>query len=449
MTPGNLALEIILLVLFFLLHGLFAAWETAGAAINDKKLDLLAKSGDTRGRRLKKLTEKSQKFLATMRIGQSLSGLCAAAVATLGFGGRLYEALMTLPLAGKTLAKAAALLVILVLLCYFMLVFTSLIPKKIAAAKGDGFVLATSRLIAFFMALFTPLYALASGSGRVLLRLFGVNPDASREKVTEEEILMMVDAGEEEGAIHEEERAMIENVFEFNDTFVEEIMTHRTDMACLGSDATLEDVIALATSEGYSRIPIYEQDIDHIVGILFVKDILPFASEQDKGEFDLARLLHPVYFVPESKKANSLFRELQRDKNHLAIVVDEYGGTAGLITMEDLIESIMGDIVDEYDQEEPDIRKLDEHTYLLDGGADIDDVAQLFGKDLSSEDYDTVGGLIIAELGRIPADGETPVVKIGNLTLAVLKVEERRIVRVRATLTPPPAADTAAPDDGQ
>ncbi len=436
MSQSYTAALIVLLALFLLLHALFAAWETAVIGIKDKKLERLALS-ESKAKKLEKLTNKAQRFLSAMRTGQTLCVLAGACTSLFAFSARLAGCIQSLPFrVGQKTAMTLSCALILLAACFFIQCFCSLIPKKLAS-NAENFALSSAGAISFFCALFTPLNKLVLFTAKGVLKLFGASVEASNGKVTEEEILMMVDAGEEEGAIHEDEKTMIENVFEFNDTFVDEIMTHRTEMVCLSSDATLSDAVEVATDKGYSRIPVYEEDIDHITGILYIKDILPFAGKMPKDAFRLQNLLHPVYFVPESQKANSLFRQLQKDKNHMAIVVDEYGGTAGLITMEDLIESVMGDIIDEYDKEEPDIKKINETTYLLDGGTDIDEISDLFSKDFTSEDYDTLGGFLIAQLGRIPADGETPVARVSGITFEILLVEDRRIVSVKAHIDEP------------
>ena len=271
-------------------------------------------------------------------------------------------------------------------------------------------------------------------SRKKLLRLLprSLRPSGllSADAVTEEEILQMVGQGEEKGVIEETEKDMIANILDFNDTTVGETMTHRTDVAAVADDDPVMKVVEIAVEHGYSRVPVYHEDIDSIVGICYVKDLLPYVGKELPELIDLTNLMRPAYFVPETKKCSQLFTEMTERKVQIAVVVDEYGGTAGLITLEDLVESIVGNIQDEYDHEEDDIHRVSETEFTVDGTASIDEISDLTGVQLPEGDYDTIAGLVTEQLGFIPKEGEHPRVSVAGLSISVLEVEDQRLSRL-------------------
>lgn len=277
----------------------------------------------------------------------------------------------------------------------------------------------------------SPFVKLLSVSTNFVVRLFGVDPGADEKRVTEEEIRMLVDVGEEKGTIHESEKEMINNIFEFDNKIVSDIMTHRTDIAGIPIDSSLQDVLDTVKRKKFTRFPVYEDNIDNIIGILNVKDLL-FLLEDNNQDFDLKHLLRQPYFVPESKKTDELFKELQSTKTHMAVAIDEYGGTAGIVTIEDLIEEIVGNIFDEYDEEEKEFEKLDENTYLINGVASLERVEDFLEVELPVEDYDTLSGFLIGQLGRIPGENENPEIEFNGLVFKVEEMVEKRIAKVKA-----------------
>lgn len=250
------------------------------------------------------------------------------------------------------------------------------------------------------------------------------------ENITEEEILQMVGEGEESGAIEETERDMITNILDFNDTTAEETMTHRTDIIAVSDDSPISEVITVAVENGYSRVPVYHEDIDSVSGICYVKDLLPYVGRDLPNFITLKDLMRPAYFIPETKKCSQLFTEMTERKVQIAIVVDEYGGTAGLVTLEDLVESIVGNIQDEYDHEEEEIHQMSETEFTVDGTASIDEIADLTETELPEGDYDTIAGLVTEQLGIIPKEDEHPQIKINGLTITVLEVEDQRLSKL-------------------
>ena len=261
-------------------------------------------------------------------------------------------------------------------------------------------------------------------------RLFGSKDAEQKQAETEEEILSLVEEGQEKGLIEDDTKSIIENVFDFDDTVAYEIMTHRRDMTSLEDVVSLDEVVKTAVDSGHSRIPVYHEDIDNIVGMLYVKDLLPFVGAPAPADFRLRSLLRPVLFVPRTKDCRSLFGYMQKHRTQIAVVVDEYGGTEGIITLEDLIEDILGNIRDEYDDEEDEVRLVDEGRYAVDGAMSIEDVEQLTGTALSDSDSETVAGFILDKLGRIPASDEQPYVESDGLRLTALHTDDRRITEV-------------------
>jgi len=266
--------------------------------------------------------------------------------------------------------------------------------------------------------------------------LFGGDPNATDENVTEEEIRMMVDLGEEKGTIEVAEKEMIENVFDFNNITASEVMTHRKDIIVIPKNATLEEVLNLMEEEKYTRFPVYEEDIDNIVGMVHSKDIIKYVSGKNNLKFKVEDILRPIYFVPDSKMIDDIFRELQKNKMYMAVVVDEYGGTSGILTIEDLMEQIVGNIFDEYDSEEPvDFIPLDENTQLVDGTVNLVEVEKKFDKKLPADEFDTLGGFIMGHLGFVPEEGDRPEFEFNGLLFKVEEVVEKRITKVKVCIT--------------
>ena len=268
-----------------------------------------------------------------------------------------------------------------------------------------------------------------------VVRLLGFEPNADEEVVTEEEIRMMVDVGGEKGVIEYDQKEMINNIFDFDDMDAGGVMTHRTDVVAADvNDTTLEEFLALAIENGRSRVPLYDEDIDNIVGIVYVKDLLQYVGKEVKGT--LKSIMREPYFVPETKACGELFKEMRLQRIQMAVVVDEYGGTAGIVTLEDIVEAVMGNIQDEYDEEEEEISKIDENTFTVEGTIDIEEIDELIGKDLPEGDYETLAGFIMDELQCIPKNGEMNEVVFENVKFTVLEVEDRRIEKIKVEITP-------------
>ena len=423
--------ELFVLVLLVFINAFFAASEIALISLNDNKIKLLADEGNKKARMLKNLLSEPSRFLATIQIGITLAGFLASAYASESFADRLVNFVLSTGVqVPQDILKGIAVAVITIVLAYFTLVFGELVPKRLAMQKSEEISMFAIGPLNFLSVVTYPFVKLLTASTNFFIRLFGGNPNADEEKVTEEEIRMMVDVGEEKGTIHEIEKEFINNVFEFDDKVASDIMTHRTEIAAIPIDAKLERIVNLISSEKYTRIPVYEDSIDNIIGILNVKDLVPFTMKNN-NQFDLMALLRKPNFVPDSKKLSDLFKELQKNKTHMVVVIDEYGGTAGIITIEDVLEEIVGNIFDEYDEEEFEFKKIDDNTYLFDGSISLDTVEELIDMSLPVEEYDTLSGYVIGQLGKIPNKGEQPLVELENFVFKVEEVEEKRIVRIK------------------
>lgn len=423
---------ILFLLVLILINAFFAASEIALISLNDNKIRLMAEDGDKKSGQIMKLLGEPSGFLATIQIGITLTGFLASAFAAENFSDHLAQMLKVLgvPVSDVWLTNISLVLITIVL-SYFTLVLGELVPKRLAMKKAEAIARLAVGPLAFLKVVAAPFVNLLTISMNFVVRLFGVDPNAEDEEVTEEEIRMMVDVGEEKGAILEDEKTMINNIFEFNDTAVQEIMTHRIDIFAFPVEASYDEVIAAVNIEKYSRIPVYEGDIDNIIGILRPKDLLQFiADKHDKNDFNLRKIIRRPFFVPGTKRADVLLKELKSSQNHIAIVIDEYGGTAGIITLEDLIEEIIGNIFDEDDDAERDFTKVDDNTCIINGSVSLDDVKEFLGVDLPVNRYETLSGFIIGQLGRIPQPGETPLVDYAGLEFKVKEIDEKRIAKV-------------------
>ncbi|HJB26097.1 MAG TPA: hemolysin family protein [Firmicutes bacterium] len=423
---------IVILVLLILTNALFAASEIAVISLNDAKIEKMAEDGNKKAKTILKLVKNPSNFLATIQIGVTLSGFFSSAIAADNFADSLAGLFVGTGISYATL-RAIAFVVITLALSFVTLVFGELVPKRIAMKKSEQLSFAVCGLLYGLSVICKPVVFILSKTTNGVARLFGVGPQDDTDEVTEEEIRMMIDVGKEKGSIEEMEGEMINNVFEFDDITVEEVMTHRTDVTAVSTTDTLEEIVELALSEGYSRLPVYEEDIDNIIGILYIKDLLKLVGKTQVSPFSARDYMRPAFYIPESNKCNDLFKEMTARKIQMAIVVDEYGGTSGIVTMEDLLESIVGEIQDEFDNEDEEISQIGEHAFLIDGATNIEDVNEALDISIpESEDYDSLGGYILSVIGRIPTGNDHAVINVDDVTFTILTVEERRIAKVKA-----------------
>lgn len=421
--------QLIILFSLILLNAFFSMSEIAVITLNDKKIKKMAENGDKGAKKLVKFMENSGKFLATIQVGVTISGFLTSAIASQSFSGMLADALSFLPLSAST-GYAISTVIITIILSYFSLVLGELVPKKIAMQHAEKIAFSVAGILQAVGTAFNPFIRLLSSSTNIVIRILGFDPDANEDTLTEEEILMMVDAGKEKGFIEDSAKDMIENVFDFDNKTANEIMTHRIDIAAVEDNQTIRDAVELAITKGYSRIPVFNEDLDNIIGVVYVKDLLKYICEELPEKTKIVDIMRPIAFIPESKRCNELFSEMTANKTQIAIVIDEYGGTEGLITMEDLVESIVGNIQDEYDNEEEEITKISDNTFTVDGSAAIDEVSELVGISLPKGDYDTIAGMIVDKLGRIPEKDDHSSVIVENVKFTIQKVEDRRITKI-------------------
>ena len=436
-TAVSIILKILLLFVLILVNAFFAMSEIAIISLNDTKIEKLAEEGDKKAKQIMKLTENSSNFLSMIQIGVTLAGFLTSASAADSFVPIIMEAVgPVIPAGLVSVAETVALILITIVISYFSLVLGELVPKKIAMQKAESISYKIVGFLLVFMKITKPFVKVLAFSTNTIVRLFGIDPSADEEQVTEEEILMMVDVGEEKGVIENTQAEMISNIFELDDIDAGDIMTHRVDMAAVEADEPISEVLKVAIEDGYSRIPVFDDDPDNIVGMVYVKDLLEYVGKELPTDKSIREVMREAYFVPETKKCGKLFAEMSENHIQMAIVVDEYGGTAGLVTLEDIVESIMGNIQDEYDDEDEEIAKINDTTFTVEGNTDIDEVDELVGAEIPQEDYDTLAGFIISRLGYLPKDGDMDTVEFENLKFTVLSVEDKRIAKVRIDITP-------------
>lgn len=436
---GNIFGHLLLLLLLILCNAFFAASEIAIITLNDAKLRKMAEEGHQKAGKVLALTADSSRFLATIQVGVTLAGFLTSATAAQSLSAplsawfvRLFPALQP----HGAIVQTVSVVVITLLMSYFSLVLGELVPKRIAMQKAETVAFAFIGVLRVVAVITRPFVKILALSTNLLVRLCGMDPHADEEQVTEEEIRMLVDVGEEKGVIEEVQKDMINNIFEFDDLTAGEVMTPRTDVAALDIEDSLSEALRIGVDEGFSRLPVYEEDIDHILGILHIKDLLPYVGQPLPDGVSLRNLMRETYFVPETKHCGELFSEMTAKHMQMAVVVDEYGGVAGIVSMEDLLESIVGNMQDEFDNEEEEITQLEENTFEVDGSTAMEELGDRLGKQLPEGDYETVAGFLMQQLGRIPEPEEHPQVQFENVLFTVQEMDDRRIETVHIELLP-------------
>ena len=427
--------ELLVIALLILLNGIFVAAEIALISIRRSRVEQLVDEGSRGARRVRRLIDEPGRFLAVIQLGITFVGFLAAAFAAVSLVKGLAALLKNAGFPADY-ADATALIAVTILLSLFTIVFGELVPKTLALAHPDRFALTLARPVDVLARLLGPIVALLTGVTGAITRLFGAEV-ARDAQISAEELKLIVERGGEQGVLEAEEEQMIQAVIELGDRRLHEVMVPRVGMVGLSADATLDEALDAIVAEGHSRIPVYEDSVDEIVGILYAKDLLPFLKHGAAERPVVRSLLRPPVFVPESMSIDDLLHELQRRKVHIAIVLDEYGGTAGLVTIEDLLEEIVGEIQDEYDTEEPATVRLSDTEARIDGLVSIEELAEFFDIELDLEDqdeYDTVGGLIFHRLGDVPKPGDR--VNIDGLSLTVESTDGRRVSKVLAVREP-------------
>ena len=424
----TIVFQLLVQVILILINAFFAATEIAVISLNANKLRKLEEEGDKMAPKLLHMVEDSSSFLSTIQIAITLSGFLGAAFAGDAFAEYLTTWLLSLGVGiPASVLNTISLVVVTVILSYFTLIFGELVPKRIAMQKSMEMARLSCRVVTAIATIAKPVVKLLALSTNGMLRLLRMKVDVEEDQVTEDEIRMMIDLGNESGSIKEDEKELLHNVFDFSDQTVSDVMTHAADVETISVDATREEVLDTIRSTGLSRFPVYGEDESDILGVLNARDFLmDWAVDGTKTVRDLMR---PAYLVPESLDADDLLRDMQRKKIHLAVVLDEYGELAGVITVEDLLEEIVGNIYDEFDPAEPqELEQLGENLWRVSGSLSVEDLADELDMEIpEDEDYDTVGGMILSCLRTIPEDGTQPLVHVNGLDIQVEKVEDHRI----------------------
>lgn len=430
MGDTNIFSQLLLQLILIALNAVFACAEIAVLSFNGAKLEKMAEDGDKRARRLLKLTDEPARFLATIQVAITLSGFLASAFAADNFATLLSDWVigLGLKLPAATVHSVAVILITLIL-SYFTLVLGELVPKRLAMKKAEQLSLALSGLISFIAKVFSPIVSLLTVSTNALLRLFGIDPEEDEDEGSEEEIRMMVDSSSEKGLIDTEEGEMIQNVFEFDDLTVGEIATHRTEVTFLWSDETDEEWAETIKNNAHSFFPICDESIDNVVGILNSKIYFRLADTARESVMQAA--VREVFFVPESMKADTLFRNMKQQRNNFAVVLDEYGGTHGIVTMSDLLVQIVGEFDDE-EEIEQDIFPAGENTWRINCRAELEELEELFDIEEIDAESTTVSGFVIEQFGDIPEVGDTFTYE-DLFTVKVLSSDPKRVIEILVT----------------
>ncbi|HYE08574.1 MAG TPA: hemolysin family protein, partial [Patescibacteria group bacterium] len=384
---GDLWTQMLVILLLIGLNAFFAASEMAIVSVRQSRIKPLVDEGNKAAIIVSKFLDEPSKLLATIQIGITFAGFLASAI-----GAQRLSSSLTIFLAGLNVpvisgsASWIATFIVTSIIALFTLVLGELVPKRIALSQSDKIALSVAGYINFFSKVTSPAVKFLTVSTNFIVKLLGGKVTATGEQITEEEIRLMINVGEEKGIFQETETEMINSIFEFDDTVAKEVMTPRTDIIAISAETTLEEILDTIVEENFSRIPVYEESIDNIIGVLYVKDLFSMIKRKMEWEVSLKNIIRPIYFVPEYKKIDELFKEMQKSKNHIAVVIDEYGGTAGLITIEDLLEEIVGNIFDEYDDVVLDYEKIDDNTYIVSGMLDIDDVNDILDTNIPDEE---------------------------------------------------------------
>ncbi len=426
--------QLFFIIILICINAFFAASEIAILSVRQSKLKPLIEKNNKSAVIINKYLEEPSKFLATIQIGITLAGFFASALSAKTLAVRLGDVLRkTNIILLNQFSDTISFILITVIIAYITLVLGELVPKRMALQKSDKIALFAAKPMAFISRITFPIVKLLTYSTNLAVKLLGGSIKYDSQQITEEEIRLMINVGEEKGVIQETETEMINSIFEFDDTIVKEVMTPRTDMIVININADMEEILNVIVGEHFSRIPVYMDTIDNIIGILYVKDLFGIIKKDGELEISLKDIIRDANYVSEYKKIDVLFRDMQKSKNHMAIVIDEYGGTAGLITIEDLLEEIVGNIFDEYDDEILEFEKVDDNIYIVNGMLSLDEVNHIMDMDFPEEDleFDTISGMVLSLSGKMPEVGDE--VEFDGAEFRIEEVEDKRITKIRIT----------------
>ena len=431
MSEGSLLLQIVIIIILTGINAFFSSAEMAIVSLNKNKLKILIEDGNKKAILLDNLLKEPSKFLSTIQVGITLASFFASASAATGLSQFLSEALKPLKI---PYSSQISMILITFILSYVTLVFGELIPKRIALRNSENIALSSVGVIVFISTIFSPFVKFLTFSTNLVLTILRMREDNIEEKVSKEELRSLVEVGKEHGVINETEQEMIENIIEFDEKIAREIMIPRTKVFLIDKNISIHELFENKEIEKYSRIPVYENEADNIIGILMVKDLMIEASKKGFDNIKISDLVQEAYFVPETKNVNELFNEMQLEKKHITILIDEYGGFSGIVTLEDLIEEVMGNIDDEFDDEDLSIHQISKNKYLVNGDVSLYNLNDNFHFELESKYYDTLSGILIENLGYIPEDNENiEPITINGVIFKPQRVRNKKIEKVVMT----------------
>ncbi len=434
MDPDPSYISRILIVLFLIIaHGFFSSGEILVVSKNKRKIHQNSEYHSRNTKKLTQMVSEPSKAIASMESGMIFTEFLAASAALVFFYPLLRDYLISFSI---SYAQIIAFVAVVFVLAFFMVIFGVYIPKRIALHYSESFAAVAAYPLLVFIKFMKPFVLVTQKITLVLSNILGISGTKMEERITMEEIRTIIDVGQEQGVINTLEKEMINSVINFDNKYAEDIMTARTEVFMIDVESPIEEYVGEMLELKYSRIPVYEGDIDNIIGLLYVKDYLLHAYQYGFTKVNLRKLIRPAYFIPERKGIDELFLELQETRKHMAILIDEYGGFSGIVTMEDILEEIVGDIDDEYDHDEPDIRIIDSKNFYARGSVSIKEINSKLGTDFdeNSDDFDTLGGLLITEMGYIPEEEEHKTIEIMNVRFFIHKIEDKRIMTVRIEL---------------
>lgn len=431
----NIFYQLMLLVFLTGVNAFFASAEIAVVSVNKNKIKLMAENEENKNAKLiLNLLEEPTKFLSTIQVAITLSGFLASASAATSFSKPLGAILLKLGISSPYNENISLILVTL-LLSFFTLVFGELVPKRVALQKAESISTFVVKPILFISKISSPFIKLLSFSTNLILQILGMKTEKLEENVSEEEIRSMIEVGQANGVFNEIEKEMINSIFEFDDIVAQEIMIPRTDVYTIDVNAPVSQYLDELLNTKHGRIPVYDGDIDNIIGILHLKDFILEARKKGFENVDIKSILRKPYLIPESKKVDELFKSMQRDKKSMAVLIDEYGGFAGIVTMQDLVEEVMGNIEDEHDTSFKKLEKIDESNYIVHALISLDELEENFGVKIESENYNTISGFLINILGIIPDNTYVgKVIETENLIFKIISIKENRIEKVKMTI---------------
>lgn len=424
----SISMQILLLLILTLINGFFSCAEMAMVSVNKNKIKKLADGGNKKAILVQKFHDEPTKFLSTIQVAITLAGFFSSASAATGLSDPLARWLTTrqVPYSGQI-----SLITVTLVLSFFTLVFGELVPKRIAMHNPEAISMFSVKPIRTVSKVAYPFIRLLTGTTNLVMKIFGNENDNVQDMISREEIKSLVEEGQARGVINKKEKEMIDSIIEFDDTLAKEVMTPRINVFAIDILEPMEDYLDELLEVKYSRIPVYEDDVDNVIGVLYMKDFMREAIKKGFDKIDIRSIMNKPFLVPDSKNIDELFKEMQISKTQIAILIDEYGGFSGIVTLEDLVEEVMGDIDDEYDNNAPKIKKIDNSTYLIDGMIPIDELNYKLELNISSENFETISGLLIDTLGEIPRDHEDRTIELDGLVFKIESVKKKRIDRVK------------------